>query len=84
MIVKLFVMVIFLGLVCLAIKLCQTEYDKCYSEMEDIGIAVFGLCGGVTGGTSATDYLSEQCVSCPHLSLASINEEKGEENEKCI
>lgn len=26
-------------------------------------------CGGLAGGTKYTDYLSEQCIDCPHLVL---------------
>ncbi len=75
---KLLVVVIFLGFACWLIDFCRTDYDKCYSEMELTGNAVFGMCCGLTGGTSATEYLSEQCVSCPHLRLAPKSEEKGE------
>ena len=32
-------------------------------------IASMGCCRGVVGGTSATDYLSEMCISCPYLVL---------------
>lgn len=80
MIVKLLALVIFLGFVCWVINLCKTDYDRCYSEMESSGSAVFGECCGLSGGTGATEYLSEQCVSCPYLSLAPTCAEKGEEN----
>lgn len=43
------------------------NHDKCYSEMEDTGNAVFGYCKGLTGGTRYTGYLSERCVDCPYL-----------------
>ncbi len=43
-----------------------SDYDKCYSEMEDDGAAVFGCCGGVVGGTRNTEYLSEMCIHCPY------------------
>lgn len=39
MIIKLFVLVIFLGFVCWIIDLCKTDYDRCYSEMESSGVA---------------------------------------------
>lgn len=81
MIIKLFVLVIFLGFVCWIIDLCKTDYDRCYSEMESSGVAVFGECCGLSGGTSTTDYLSEQCVSCPYLSLVPTSAvEKGEKD----
>ena len=51
MIIKLFVLVIFLGFVCWIIDLCKTDYDRCYSEMESSGVAVFGECCGLSGGT---------------------------------
>lgn len=50
------------------------EFEKCYNRMEDMGIAVFGCCCGVSGGDNNTDYLSETCVSCPHLVLCDIKE----------
>ena len=34
--------------------------------MEYEGYASMGCCGGLTGGTKATDYLLEMCISCPH------------------
>lgn len=80
MIIELFALSIILGLVCFGIKICQTDYDRCYSEMESSGDAVFGMCCGLSGGTRATEYLSEQCISCPHLSLTPTSAEKGEED----
>ena len=44
-------------------------YDCCYTDMEYRGIAAMGCCCGLVGGTSATEYLSETCVSCPYLVL---------------
>lgn len=44
-------------------------YDSYYTEQEYIGNAIFGMCSGYVGGTKATGYLSEQCVSCPYLVL---------------
>lgn len=46
------------------IKLSQNEYDKCYSGMEDCGIAIFGCCRGGNG---------EKCNDCPYY--VDINEE---------
>lgn len=40
--------------------------DHCYKMMEDRGIAVFGMCGGVVGGDRYTEYLSYECVDCPY------------------
>lgn len=60
----------------LVLKLFVSDYDKCYSEMENAGIAAFNCCSGLTGGTRHTDYLQENCVDCPYLVLA--NDEKGE------
>lgn len=45
------------------------HYENCYTDMEYQGIASMGCCGGVVGGTSATEYLSESCIGCPHLVL---------------
>lgn len=49
------------------------RYARCYTTQEYLGHAVFGMCGGLSGGTSNTEYLSESCVGCPYLYL-----EKGE------
>ena len=46
------------------------DYDKCYSEREADGYAIFGCCGGMVGGTKQTNYLSEICVGCPYLVLS--------------
>lgn len=46
-------------------KMCE----KCYSKREQKGEAAFGRCGGVVGGTRATGFLSEKCVSCPHFNF---------------
>lgn len=43
------------------------HHDKCYSEMEDAGIAAFDCCRGLTGGNRCTGYLQESCVDCPYL-----------------
>ena len=44
-------------------------HRNCYNTMENSGIAVFGMCRGLSGGTSATEYLSETCVDCPHFTM---------------
>lgn len=75
MIIELLVLGISLGFVCWIINLCRTDYDRCYSEMESRGIAIFDECYGLSGGTRATEYLSEQCVSCPYLSLVPMGAE---------
>lgn len=38
--------------------------ESCYKSMEDQGIAVFGMCGGVVGGDRSTEYLSIDCIDC--------------------
>lgn len=48
-------------------NLISMDYDSCYTDMEYKGIASMNCCCGVVGGTSATEYLSETCVSCPYL-----------------
>lgn len=52
-------------------------YEFCYKEKERDGYAVFGMCGGVTGGDYYTDYLSYSCIECPYLVLTSPNEKEG-------
>ena len=50
----------------LVLRFFISDYDKCYSEMENAGIAAFNCCCGLTGGTRYTDYLQENCVDCPY------------------
>ena len=57
------------------------EYEKCYSDREKEGYAVMGCCGGLVGGTKATDYLSETCIDCPHLVLGCDPKVRKENNE---
>lgn len=40
--------------------------ESCYNYMENRGIAVFGMCGGVVGGDHSTEYLSIECINCPY------------------
>lgn len=40
--------------------------ESCYNDMENRGIAVFGMCGGVVGGDRSTEYLSIECINCPY------------------
>ncbi len=48
-------------------------YYSCYKNIEG---AKNGKCPGLTGGTKATEYLSEMCIGCPYLCL-----DWSEENE---
>lgn len=50
------------------------SHERCYKTMETQGIAVFGMCKGITGGDRFTDYLSYQCVDCPYSILADRSE----------
>lgn len=47
--------------------------ERCYSYMEDAGVAVMGCCRGVVGGNG----LDEQCIDCPHLVSVQDWEKKG-------
>lgn len=60
----------------LVLRFFISDYDKCYSEMENAGIAAFNCCCGLTGGTRRTDYLQENCVDCPYLVLSDNKGEK--------
>ena len=60
----------------LVLRFVVSDYDKCYSEMENAGIAVFSCCRGLTGGTRYTDYLQENCVDCPYLVLSNNKGDK--------
>ena len=61
------IMLLFIGItVMFVLQLIITDYDKCYQDMENRGYAVFGCCGGLSGGTWNTGYLQDQCVYCPY------------------
>lgn len=62
----------------LVLRFFVSDYDKCYSEMENAGIAAFNCCCGLTGGTRHTGYLQENCVDCPYLVLF---DKKGERDK---
>lgn len=40
--------------------------ESCYNDMENRGVAVFGMCGGVVVGDHSTEYLSIECINCPY------------------
>lgn len=52
--------------------------QRCYDEMEDLGIAVFDMCSGKTGGVKETNYLNFDCIGCPFYTNIS---DKGDEND---
>ena len=66
MIIKLLILFIVFVAIIFIISRLKTEYDDCYSYMEDVGVAVFGLCSGVIGGSEETDFVSEKCIDCPY------------------
>lgn len=63
---KLIVVLVLIMLVIPILKSFISDYDKCYSEKEYDGIAVFGCCRGMVGRTRNTEYLSEMCIDCPY------------------
>lgn len=63
MVSKLIAIIIFVGLICLAMAVASDEYGRCYSAQESMGNAVFGSCAGFIGD------LSEKCKLCPYLGL---------------
>lgn len=67
--IELLIFLAFIYILEFVLKIFISDYDKCYSEMEDTGIAAFNCCYGLTGGTQHTDYLQENCVDCPYLVL---------------
>lgn len=77
--IKLIALLAFILIIAVIAWVVTPEYEKCYSDMEYEGYASMGFCGGLTGGTKATDYLSETCCSCPHLVLG-CNPIRKEEN----
>lgn len=72
--IKLIVVLVLIMLVIPILKSFISDYDKCYSEKEYDGIAVFGCCRGMVGGTRNTGYLSEMCIDC-HYYTKEIAEE---------
>lgn len=79
--IKLGILLVFIFFIAFVIWGVTPEYDKCYSDMERQGYAVMDCCGGLVGGTRATDYLSEQCIDCPHLVLG-CNPKDGKDNNE--
>ena len=47
----------------------RLSHEWCYDQMEERGVAAFGCCCGLAGGSKATNYLSEMCCDCPHWTL---------------
>lgn len=43
------------------------SYSNCYNQMEDQGIATFGMCSGLSGGDKNSGYLQYQCIGCPYF-----------------
>ena len=81
--IKLIALLVFILIIAVIIWAVTPEYEKCYSDREYEGYASMGCCGGLTGGTKATDYLSEMCISCPHyvdLGRDSIRKEKKDDS----
>lgn len=72
--IKFIIALALINLVFLLIQFLTSDYDKCYSEREYEGYAAMNCCKGLTGGTNATNYLSETCVGCPYLVL--VNKEE--------
>lgn len=64
--IKMMILLFIVITVLFVLQLIITDYDKCYQDMEDSGYAIFGYCGGLSGGTWNTGYLQEQCVRCPY------------------
>ena len=74
--IELLIFLAFIYILESVLKIFISDYDKCYSEMEDTGTAAFNCCCGLTGGTRHTDYLQENCVDCPYLVLSDKKGEK--------
>ena len=54
--IKLIALFALLLIIALIVWGVTPDYEKCYSDMEYEGYASMGCCGGLTGGTKATDY----------------------------
>ena len=78
--IKLIALFALLSIIAVIVWGVTLDYEKCYSDREREGYASMGCCGGLTGGTKTTDYLSETCCSCPHLVIG-CNPIRKEERE---
>ncbi len=41
--------------------------ERCYTEREKEGVAIFNCCCGVVGGDKETGYLQYGCIDCKYL-----------------
>lgn len=80
--IKLIALLAFILIIAIIAWGVTPDYEKCYSDMEYKGYASMSCCRGLTGGTKATDYLSETCCSCPYLVLGcdQIRKEKKDDS----
>ena len=81
--IELIALFVFLLIIAVVIWALTPEYEKCYSDREHEGYASMGCCGGLTGGTKATDYLLEMCIGCTHyvdLGRDSIRKEEKDDS----
>lgn len=79
--IKLVILIFIIAVIPILINLSTTDYDRCYTEMENEGYACMECCCGVVGGTSATEYLSESCLGCPYLVLGCNPKDRKEEKD---
>ena len=80
--IKLIVFLAFLLIIAVVIWGVTPDYEKCYSNMEYEGYASMNCCGGLTGGTKSTNYLSETCCSCLHYVDLGCDPIRKEENNE--
>lgn len=74
--IKMTIILMLIILITPILKSFISDYDKCYSEMENDGIAVFGCCHGIAYGTQNIGYLSKKCIHCPYYtSVNSLKED---------
>lgn len=45
------------------------SHKSCYDDRERQGKAMFGMCCGIAGGDSNSEYLNYACMDCPYLTL---------------
>ncbi len=59
------------------------SHAHCYNQMEDAGIATFGMCKGLSGGDKYSGYLQYQCIDCPYFVDIKKDKEKieGDKNK---
>lgn len=57
--IKLITLIVLVSVILFLLKVSSTDYDRCYSSMENTGHSIFGCCNGVPNNNT--------CHSCPYF-----------------